>query len=176
MKIETAERLSSALNQAATTVSGGSELESSVSELVVFLESLLEVLREFKSRDEVRGRLLDFDEPPPATVTLIEGTLRYAPRLLKGWFGTKTKTYIATQKEHTGRPDVIAPHRFKAICDEVFEWVRKGRSQADAKKLVGKKYRVSAKTIHRIWLERTNHPQDGVTTLEAQTYVASLSE
>jgi hypothetical protein len=176
VKIETAERLSSALNQAAATVSGGSELEGSVSELVVFLESLLGILREFKSREQVRDRLLDFDEPPPAAARLIEGTLRYAPRLLKGWFVAKTKTYTLSQKEPMGRPDAIAPERFKAICDEVSAWDRKGRSQADSKRLVASKYGVSVKTIHRIWLERANHPQDGVTILEAQTYAASLSE
>jgi hypothetical protein len=158
VKIETAERLSNALNQAAVTVSGGSELESSVGEVVVFLESLLGILREFKSREHVRDRLLDFDEPPPATVRLIEGTLKHSPRLLKGWFGTKTKIYSAAQKEPTGRPDAIAPDRFKAVCDEVSAWDRNGRSQADAKKLVAKKYGVSAKTIHRIWLPTSSTP------------------
>jgi hypothetical protein len=176
VKIETAERLSAALDQAAVQISGWSELESSVSEVVVFLESLLGILHQFKSREQVRDRLLDFDEPPAATVSLIEATLRYAPRLLRGWFGAKTKAYTESQKEPKGRPDAIAPDRFRTVCDEVSAWDRNGRSQAESKKLVARKYGVSSKTIHRIWLKRSQYPQDSVTPLEAQEYASSLFE
>jgi formylglycine-generating enzyme required for sulfatase activity len=52
----------------------------------------------------------------------------------------------------------------------------KGRSQADSKKLVAKKYGVSPKTIHRIWVKRSQYPVEGVTYLEAQKYATTLFE
>lgn len=178
MEAETVEKLATAFEGAATKVGGGADLSSSVSEVIRFLEWLLDILRRFQSQEQIRADLEELDEPSPAMVSLIEGTLLHLPRLIKRWLSLKTnETLTSLGKDGQGRPTAIAVEQWGIVCDEVASQERKGYSFWRAKKFVAKKYGVSARTIHRIWADRSKHPSGESTSLaEAGSFASSLFE
>src|ERR1035438_5440574 len=100
MKPETAERLAIAFDRAATQASGAANLEESVAEVTRFLEWLMVHLRRCASVEQVREFLLPLEEPDPAVLKLVLGTLRHAPRIVTGWIGSRAKKVATTEKKH----------------------------------------------------------------------------
>ena len=173
MTIETAERLAIAAEQAMFQVGGGPE---GIAEFRAFVEGLLKALDRFHSRENIYNALLGFEEPSPKTVSLIEASLKYSPRLLSWWFRAKRKGFLNLQEGPTGRPNSISPEQCYQVCNEISAWERKGRSLSDAKKAVAKLHQVNPRTIHRIWLRRSEFPTGGVSIQEAHTFVTTIFE
>lgn len=170
VKNETAEKLAKAMDQAAVQITGGSDLEAASSEIVQFLEWLAELLRGFSSYAQVRDTLLTMQEPTPATRKLIEGSLRFAPLLVKTWFKSTTSAFLAEQQGQKGHPFAIPEDQHWVICLEISACELQGMTQAKAKRVVAKRRGVHPRTIHRIWLNRSQLPQDGLTMEDAQRF------
>lgn len=176
MKRETAEKLAKAMDRAAVQVTGEPDLETASLEVIQFLEWLTELLRGFGSYSQVRDTLLTMQEPTPATRKLIEGSLRFAPLLVKTWFKFTTSAFLAEQQGQKGHPFSIPEEQHWPICLEVSACELQGMTQAKAKRVVAKRHRVHARTIHRIWLNRSQLPQDGVTMEDVQKFWSSAFE
>lgn len=158
------------MDQAAVQVTGGPDLETASLEVIQFLEWLMRLLRSFSSYEQVRDALLTMQEPTPATKKLIEGSLRFAPLLVKIWFKSTTSAFLAEQQGQKGHPFSIPEDQHWAICLEVSSCELQGMTQAKAKRVVAKRRGVHPRTIHRIWLNRSQLPQDGVTMEDVQRF------
>jgi hypothetical protein len=178
LKDETVETLATAMEDAAAKVSGGSDLRSSVGEVIRLLEWLLTILRQFQSPEQIRLDLQKLDEPSPATLSLISGSLGHSPRLIKAWFRFKLKEAKSELgSESNGRPNSIPVERRGQVCDEVASLERKGYTLGRAKKYLAKKYAVNGRTIHRIWGDRAKYPTGkGVTLAEAKAFADDIWE
>lgn len=170
MKKETAEKLAKAMDLAAVQVTGGPDLETASSEVIQFLEWLTKLLRSFSSYEQVRDTLLTMQEPTPATRKLIEGSLRFAPLLVKTWFKSTTSTFLVEQQGQKGHPFAISEDQHWLICLEVSGCELQGMTHAKAKRAIAKQHGVHPRTIHRIWLNRSQLPRDGVTMEDVQKF------
>lgn len=125
------------------------------------------------SVEEPREFLLPMEEPSAATVRLFEGAIRLGPELAAELLRSSVKRFVA-EETVTGRPTAIPDESYPAICLEVSTIELKGKSLAQAKKIVAKKYSVNTRTIHRIWSNRALYPTDGITVAEAKAFVSSM--
>lgn len=174
LKKETAEKLAKAMDRAAVQITGGSDLETATSEVMEFLEWLLELMRRFGSYAQVRDTLLQMQEPSPKTRMLITASLRLAPRMVKTWFKSEASVFIAEQQDQKGHPFAIPADQHWAICLEISACeLNGGVTKARAKQIVAKRHKVHPRTIHRIWLNRSHHPKDGVTIQEVEKFWVS---
>ena len=172
MKRETADRLATAFDRAATEVSGGSDLRASVAEITRFLETLLVHLKRCDSVDTVRAALLGMEEPSHKTVRLIEGTLRFAPRITLDRMKQRAKDFL-TRQRITGRPTAVPVEQYFQVCAEIAALELRGASHPQAKREVARKYRVNNRTIHRIWSNRP-YPRDGITMEQSELFITSV--
>lgn len=174
MKKETAEKLAKAMDRAAVQITGGSDLETATSEVMEFLEWLLELMRRFRSYAQVRDTLLQMQEPSPKTRMLITASLRLAPSMVKTWFKSRTSAFLAEQQGPKGHPFAIPADQHWSICLEILACeLNEGVTKARAKQIVAKRHKVHSRTIHRIWMNRSHHPQDGVTIQEIEKFWVS---
>lgn len=157
------------MDRAAVQMTGGSDLEAATSEIMEFLEWLMELMRRFGSYAQVRDALLQMEEPSPKTRMLIEASLRLAPGMVKTWFKSRASAFLAELHEQKGHPFAIPADQHWAICLEVSACELKRLTKARAKQIVAKHPR----TIHRIWANRSHHPQDGITTEDVEKFWAS---
>lgn len=176
MKKETAEKLAKAMDRAAVEITGGSDLKTAISEIMEFLDWLMEVMRGFASYAQVRDTLLQMEEPSLTTRRMIEASLHLAPSMVKKWFKSKAKTFVAEQQEQKGHPFAIPDDQHWAVCLEVSACELKGLPHARAKQIVAKRHRVHPRTIHRIWINRSHHPKDGVTRQDVEKFWTSAFE
>jgi len=173
VKRETAENLAKAMDRAAVQITEGADLETATSEIMEFLEWLMEVIRGFRSYAQVRDTLLQLDEPSPETRMLIIASLRLAPSMVKTWFKSKAKAFVAEQQEQKGHPFAIPEDQHWAICLEISACeLNQGVTNARAKQIVAKRHKVNPRTIHRIWLNRNRHPRDGVTMEDVRRFLS----
>jgi hypothetical protein len=136
----------------------------------------LTILRQFQSREQIRLDLQKLDEPSPATLSLIGGSLGHSPRLIKAWFRFKLKEAKSELgSESNGRPNSIPAEKRGQVCDEVASLEPNGYTFGRAKKDLAKKYGVNARIIHRIWVDRSKYATGpGVTLAEAENFAAQF--
>jgi len=85
------------------------------------------------------------------------------------------KTIILSETRK-GRPTAISPENYRGVCLEISALEFRGNAIGRAKSLVAKKHCVDWRTPHRIWSNRAEYPDDGVTLKEAENFLATLGD
>ena len=96
------------------------------------------------------------------------------PRLLRKRIREDVQKNVEAESVPQGRPSAIPVEQNGAVCNEICELERKGRSLGEAKRVVAKRYGVATRTVRRIWNRRAEYPEAAVSVAEVEGFVDSL--
>lgn len=155
MKPETVQRVLQAADEMAQQVglSSYDDIGDFVRKKAPLVRFVLDFFESMGTRSKFGARLLDQDEPDPASVDFLTRTLHEVP----GIFGSAVRDAAKTgplSPEHRGRP-FIAPQKRRDICQFVLDLHgKKGLSERVAKERAVQKFHVSRRSVDRIWQNR----------------------